>query len=361
MLCDAARTRRFQPTSRFLICYTFGGLRWDRAEGALQMSDMVNIGFIGCGGNARGHMRRLAEVPGARIVAVCDVVQDLADQAAAETGATAYTDHRAMLERSDLHAAYLSIPVFAHGAPENDVIDRGIPFLVEKPVAIDMPTARALEKRVRESGLITAVGYQLRYSGTADLARQLLASARVGLVSGRYWCASGAGDPTRWLRQMARSGGQLVEQATHTIDMMRFLAGEITEVHCASASQVLKEIDCPDFNAVNLKFASGAVGSLTTSWAFAQGWSNTNVLDILFEDQGLNWTYTRLTHLHGGQVEEHTLPTRSIDQIFVDAVRNGDGSEIRSPYSDAVVSLAVSLAMNESARTGAPVRISDMG
>lgn len=325
------------------------------------MADEVRVGFIGCGGNARGHMKRVREVTGARIVGVCDVVEELAARAAEETGADPCTDHRRLLEREDLDCVYISIPVFAHGQPELDVIERGLPFLVEKPVAIDMATAREIEARVRQKGLLSAVGYQLRYGGTVDLAKELLAGRRLGLVNGRYWCSSGAGNPRAWLRQMAKSGGQLVEQATHTIDMMRCLAGEITEVYCASTRQVLGEIDCPDFNAVALKFEGGAVGALTTSWAYAQGWGNANVLDILFEDAALNWTLGKLTLYKDGVVEEHTRPGPGIDEVFIDAVRAGDGSRIRSPYSDAVTSLAVSLAMNRSARQNAPVRVADVG
>jgi myo-inositol 2-dehydrogenase / D-chiro-inositol 1-dehydrogenase len=325
------------------------------------MASAVRIGFIGCGGNARGHMKRVQEVAGAKIVAVCDVVEELVTKAGEETASEAYTDHRRLLDRQDLDAVYISIPVYAHGDPELDTIDRGLPFLVEKPVAREMSTARKIEKKVRDSGLITAVGYQLRYAATGDAAREILAGRTIGLVNGKYWCNSGVGDPSRWLRQMAKSGGQLVEQATHTVDMMRFLAGEVTEVYCASTSQLLKEIDCPDFNAVSLKFANGAVGTLTTSWAFAQGWGNANVVDILFEDALLNWTHGKLTIYRNGEIEEISKAGPGIDEVFVNAVRTGDAAAIRSPYSDAVTSLALTLAMNVSAEENRPVRIEEMG
>ena len=306
-------------------------------------------------------MKRLGSLEKARIVAVCDVVEELANKAAEETGSDSYTDHRRMLERDDLQAVYISIPVFAHGQPERDTIAHGLPFLVEKPVAIDMQTAREIEALVEKAGLLTAVGYQLRYSHTVDLAKQELEGKRMGLVMGKYWCNSGVGDPSRWLRQMAKSGGQLVEQATHTIDMMRFLGGEISEVHCASASQVLTEIDCPDFNAVSIKFANGAVGTLTTSWVYEQGWGNTNIVDILYENLRLSWTFGKLTIWRDQEAHEQEGSGPSIDEVFVQAVLTGDQSLIRSPYSDAVKSLAVSLAMNESARRHAPVRPDEMG
>jgi myo-inositol 2-dehydrogenase / D-chiro-inositol 1-dehydrogenase len=154
---------------------------------------------------------------------------------------------------------------------------------------------------------------------------------------------------------MGRSGGQLVEQATHTIDMMRYLVGEVTEVYCASTNQVLKEIDCPDFNAVTLRFENGAVGSLSTSWASDIGWSNTNTVDIFYENSWLHWTAENLTNTTKEQTETESPGGPGLDEVFIEAVRTGDASRIRSPYSDAVQSLVVSLAMNESAREGRPV------
>ncbi|HIE30113.1 TPA: Gfo/Idh/MocA family oxidoreductase, partial [Candidatus Poribacteria bacterium] len=179
------------------------------------MSQEVKIGFIGCGGNAGGHMRTLMNMEDVRIVATCDIVEELAARAAEQCNAQAYTNHKAMLERDDLDGIYISIPVFAHGQPELDTIQRGLPFFVEKPVAINMETAKIVESAVSNSGIITCVGYQLRYTGATDIAKEVLAGKTISMVIGKYWSGSGRGDPSRWVRQMNKSGGQLVEQATH--------------------------------------------------------------------------------------------------------------------------------------------------
>jgi myo-inositol 2-dehydrogenase/D-chiro-inositol 1-dehydrogenase len=321
------------------------------------MAEVIRVGFIGGGGNARGHMRRVREVEGAQIAGVCDVVPELAREAGELAGAEAYTDHRALLDRGDLDAVFISIPVFAHGAPELDTIARGLPFLVEKPVALDLATATAIEAAARAKGVMVAVGYQLRYAGTVDVARERLARQRIGLVIGRYWCNSGSGDPDRWLRQMEKSGGQLVEQATHTIDMMRYLGGEIAEVFCYQTRQVLDQIDCPDFNACALRFENGAVGTLTTAWCYEPDWQNANIVDVLYENTRLCWSASRLTVVEGNEAREVTAPGPNIDEIFLRAVRERNPSLIRSPYEDGVRSLAVSLAMNESAASGQPVAV----
>ena len=318
----------------------------------------VKIGFIGCGGNANGHMRTLSNMEGVQIVGTCDVQETRANTAAENYNATPYADHRVLLERDDLDGVYLSLPVFAHGQPELDVIERGLPFLVEKPVAINMEIAHQIEEAVSAAALITCVGYQLRYCGSTQIVRQMLNGKAVNLVIGKYWCGSGRGGPGRWVVQMNMSGGQLVEQVTHTIDMMRYLVGEVEEVYAVQANRVLKEIDCPDNNSLTLKFTNGTIGSLTTSWSYdPKDWSNANVLDILYEDQLIHWDPAKVQVKADGAFVDKTAPGPSIDEVFVDAVRSGDGSKILSPYSDAVKSLAISLAANQSGQKNAPVQV----
>ncbi len=320
----------------------------------------IKIGFIGCGGNANGHMNQLAGIEGARVVAVCDIQAERAQSAAEKHDADPYTAHQVLLERDDLDAVYLSLPVFAHGQPELDVIERGLPFLVEKPVAINMDIAREVEAAVANAGLITCVGYQLRYLGSTKITQQILQDRTINMVVGKYWCSTGHGDPNAWLRQMDRSGGQLVEQATHTIDMMRYMGGEVETVYAMQANRFLKETDCPDANSVSLQFASGAIGSLTATWAYAGDWSNANILDLLYEGELLNWNPSRVLVQEDGDWVDKTEPSPTIDEIFVNAVRNGDGSSILSPYSDAVKTLAISLAANQSAQENRPIAISEI-
>ena len=320
----------------------------------------VKIGFIGCGGNANGHMNQLAGIEGARVVAVCDLQVERAQSAAEKHKADSYTAHQALLERDDLDAVYLSLPVFAHGQPELDVIERGLPFLVEKPVAINMDIAREVEAAVSNAGLLTCVGYQLRYLGSTKITQQILQGRTINMVVGKYWCSTGHGDPNAWLRQMNKSGGQLVEQATHTIDMMRYMGGEVETVYAMQANRFLKKTDCPDANSVSLQFTSGAVGSLTATWAYAGDWSNANVLDLLYEEELLNWNPSRVLVQEDGEWVDKTEPSPTIDEVFVDAVRSGDASSILSPYSDAVKTLAISLAANQSAQENRPVAISEI-
>ena len=333
------------------------------ARAARGTDHTIHIGFIGCGGNARGHMRSLGNVPGARIVGVCDVVPETAQQAAGQTGAQPYTEYNALLERDDLDAVYISLPVFAHGAPEMAVIERGLPMLVEKPVALDMATAREIETAVTKANLLTCVGYQLRYRGSAEAAKRLLSAhdaGPLGIVHGSYWCGTGRQHGATWRTQRSKSGGQILEQATHTLDMMRFLAGEVDEVFAYFGRAILGEGhgDAPDVHGVTLKFESGAVGTLSATWALdPKDWSHANVLQIGYGARRMVWKVDALSVTDDMLTSEPDRPTDgNIDAIFVDAVRTGDRVTLRSDYAEGVKSLALCLAINESARLNRPVR-----
>lgn len=319
--------------------------------------ERVKIGIVGCGGNARGHMRRLKQLPQAEIVAVCDIAEAAAQKAAQEFGGMPYTDYHRLLERDDLDAVYLSLPVFAHGEPELDTIARGLPFFVEKPVARDLPTAARVLAALRRQPVLTCVGYQLRYLAPAQATRRLLANREIGLVEGHYWCGSGRG--SGWQVKMALSGGQLVEQATHTLDLMRYFAGEVAEVFSWQSNRVLRGIDCPDVYSVALRFASGAVGTLSTAWHLdPSDWNEANILNITFEGSRVRWTAGSATLVpESADFDGGGNPSPSIDEVFVRAVQANEPSLILSPYEDAVKSLAISLAANESARLGQPIRV----
>ena len=323
------------------------------------MPDVVKVGFIGCGGNAKGHMRSVATLENAKIVATCDVVQPLADSAAESFDCKPYTDMEAMMDTEKPDAVYISIPVHVHGAPERAAIERGIPFLVEKPVARDMETAKQVEAAVEKASLITAVGYQLRYYGAADAAKAILDGKTISLAIARYISGTGRGDPGKWTRHMAKSGGQVLEQATHTVDMMRYLVGEVKEVFCKSASVMLDEIDCPDTTLVTFAFENGALGSLACSWAYdPRDWTNANLLDVCYDQCLLQFGGGKLTVREENEARQiEPGPNQSIDAVFVSAVQAGDGSAIRSPYSDGLKSMAVSLAALESAETGQVVSL----
>ena len=319
--------------------------------------DNVKVGFIGAGDNAGGHMEQVNGIEGTKIVAVCDVVKERAVERAAQYEAKAYTDHRAMLDQVEVDALYVSVPPFAHTDAELIAAEKGVHLFVEKPVALTLEKALEINRAIERAGVLSCVGYQLRYLETVDRAKQFLRGRTVAMVTSNRW---GGVPPTPWWKVMAESGGQLVEQTTHLVDMIRCLTGEIVEVYANYALRTLHDVegfDIPDVGALCFRFESGAVGSLTTSCALNEGGGVID-LNILVKDAVLKWGVESISADPGEypELEEELALAPSIDAVFIEAVKTGDGSKIRSPYSDALRSLDVTLAANRSAREGKPVQ-----
>jgi predicted dehydrogenase len=323
----------------------------------------LKIGFIGSGGLAKHHMGQVTRNGKAVVAAISDVYAYAMKDPAERYGARTYSNHRDMLESETLDAVYVAVPPFAHGDIERDLCRAKLPFFVQKPVAKDMEIAREIEGLVRDAGIVTCVGYQLRYLPTAQRLKRILADKKVGMGAGRYWCGFTQEVTRGWLIQKEMSGGQIIEQTTHLLDMIRFLAGEITEVYGYETKMLAGGGDCPDANAALLKLASGGAVTITSSWGTgsAGDWSQANRLQLFWDLYRADWSPDSLELSPKFAFEEEAPePGREIDDAFLEAVRTGDGSAILSPYAEGVKSLAVSVAIDRSSETGNPVKTSEV-
>jgi myo-inositol 2-dehydrogenase / D-chiro-inositol 1-dehydrogenase len=338
--------------------------------------EKARVGFIGSGGMAEAHLQGLPSFPDVEIAAFCDVAPAKAEKLAAQYGAKAYSDPKAMFADQRLDCVYVLLPPFAHGDAELAAIEAKVPFFVEKPIGLDLPRLREIAAGVREANLITAVGYMTRYRKSVQRAREVFQQdppiiAYGGWLGGRPR-GSGAGDGIgSWWVQRSKSGGQFVEQVTHTVDLVRYLLGDVEEVftHATRAFNKSKpdtppNYDIEDASVVNMKFKSGAIANIMASCATGVGGGVTlNVFSenhaALFEGWGHN---LRLLSKAGEETREETIPgEESIfsieDRAFIDAVKSGNRSGIRTDYADGLKTAEVALAANRSMETGEPVRL----
>lgn len=319
----------------------------------------VRVGFVGAGGIANAHMNALQIVDDVQIVAVADVDQDRAESAAGRFVARAYPDCTDMLDSERLDALYVCVPPFAHEMQELSAAERGIHLFVEKPVAVTMEKARQVRDAVLRNKIVSAVGYHWRYQSNTDRARDILRNRRVAMVMG-YWMGGFPG--VSWWRRMDLSGGQMVEQTTHIFDLARYLCGEIVEVYAAYANRCSRGIDrfdISDVGTATLKFADGMVGTISNTTLLST--PHTVGLHLVAPDLVLE-IHGDLKVIEPGHTEIFTGGVNAMleeNRAFIEAVRSGDASGIRSTYEDATRTLAVTLACNESARTGAPVRVAE--
>lgn len=317
-----------------------------------KVMDKVKLGFIGAGGIAHRHFDVLATMQDVVITAIADPDPVRAQEAAARLNATPYADHQTMLAGEDLDAVFICIPPFAHGAPEQACLARRLPFLVEKPLSLDLAVAEEIAAAVERAAVVTAVGYHWRYLDTVDEARKHLASNPPHLIQG-FWIDQTP--PPQWWWREDKSGGQIVEQATHLIDTARFLAGDVTEVFGVSARRDRDDfvgLTGPTASAATLKFASGAVASLAATcllrWSHRVGlhvYSDSMAIELSEHDIMVDVGQGRPLRAAQGD------PVWRQDRDFIDAVM-GRENRIRCPYPEALKTHRVALAVSHAARDG---------
>lgn len=319
----------------------------------------VKIGFVGAGGIANAHLSALQAVEDVQIAAVADLDRARAESTAARFVARAYPDAKDMLASERLDALYVCVPPYAHDDQELLAAEKGIHLFVEKPVSVSLEKAREVRAAVRKSKIVTAVGYHWRYQSSTDRARQALKGRKISMVLG-YWMGGFPG--VLWWRRMEQSGGQMVEQTTHIFDLARYLCGDISEVYATYATRELG--DTPEFNisdvgTATIRFANGVVGTISNTCILSVPYTvglHVIARDLVMEIHGdLKVIEPGHTEIFTGGVN----PMIEESKAFIHAVKTGDTSLIRSSYDDAVKTLAVTLACNESARTKQPVRVED--
>jgi myo-inositol 2-dehydrogenase / D-chiro-inositol 1-dehydrogenase len=317
----------------------------------------VRVGFVGAGGIAITHMNLLQMIEEVQIAAISDSNRARADSAASRFLAKPYTDCQQMLKDESLDALYVCVPPFAHEGQEIAAAEKGIHLFLEKPVGLEAQSVREAGAAIAKAGVVSAVGYHWRYQANTRRAAEMLQGKTIGMVQG-YWM--GGLPEVYWWRRYEQSGGQVVEQATHIYDLARYLCGEIEEVYAAYARRNFE--DMADFNgydvgAVTLKFAGGAVGTMSNTCML--NISYTVGLHIITQDLVLE-IHGDLKAIEPGHTQVFTggsPPMFEENRAFIHAVKTGDRSGVLSDYADAARTLAVTLACNESAASDSPVKV----
>ena len=324
------------------------------------MSD-VKVGFVGTGGMANAHISQVDTIEEATIVAFCDIEEERAKVAADRYGGQYYTDARRLIDETEVDAIYFCLPPFAHTDIERLAADSGRHIFVEKPVSMTIDHGLSVLEAVNKNSVISGVGYQGRYQNSEIALRDYLKDKTIGMVVSHRWGGI-AGGSDHWWRVMEKSGGMLHEQATHQVDMIRYLAGEITEVYKLSAMKINTDQPnhtIPDAEVVSLKFASGAVGQITTTCALTGGGGSMRT-DFILEDHQivqLGWGNFEIQPQNFDTIEISTDPQLGVDQAFIQAIQTNNQSLIKSSYADGLQSALVSICANQSSEEGKPVAV----
>jgi predicted dehydrogenase len=207
----------------------------------------------------RNHLRVLSSQPGCVLVAVADPVADALDAATAQSGAQGFAEPLAMIAEADLDAVVIAAPTTAHVPLALAAIERGIPVLVEKPLAATVQEAMRIVDASRQRGVRVQVGHVERFNpAVLELGRLLEA----GWLSSVYAIASRRAGP---FPARIRDVGVTVDLATHDVDILSWIAGERPVRVYAELAQRLHATH-EDLLFGLLHFPSGATGMLDVNW-----------------------------------------------------------------------------------------------
>jgi len=330
----------------------------------------LRLGFIGCGGITRAHLADgLATFPDVEFVGWCDVNLKAATELASQHGGKPFAETGAMLDATSPDAVYIMLPPFAHGKAENAVLDRHLPFFVEKPIHIRFSEARKIARRAGKLGVITGVGYMNRFRAGIQRVKSLLQKQPLVMLYGG-WIGGG---PTvyesiwKWWVQKDKSGGQLLEQTTHTTDLALYLGGPVKEVFAVPVVKRLKRppfFTIEDASMVTLRYASGAVGNLMSSVATRVGGDvYLTVLGTNFRADYAGWIHNlelQLPNQEKAQIPGEPKIFGLEDRAFIDSVRKGKPHPILATYQEGLAAAAIAEAAHQSFVTGKAIRISDL-
>ncbi len=357
------------------------------------MAKQIRLVFIGAGrvnfGGGEGpwnHAARFERIPDVRCVGVADVDLPKAEGALAARRAGPYAeawaetrafgDWRQMIEQLRPDAAVVGLTPMTHGHadPPRDIeiglARAGVAMLVEKPLSNADPAVVAkVADELRAAGAIVSVAYMFRYSAAIQEMRKVLAAAPGGpkVLLARYDCAYSEIASANWW-DITRCGGPIVEQATHFLDLARYLCGEVEldsvqvkRIKADDPAGALTDLPAgPDGRPIDIdipldrrvpratlaqwRFQSGAIGSLAHAVLLhdkkyesaIEVWSD-GVRCILadpYNDCRLGVRVSGDEETHWRSFDDDSYLAE--DQAFIEAVRTGDASGIRSSYDDAL-------------------------
>ncbi|MFB3826591.1 MAG: Gfo/Idh/MocA family protein [Bryobacteraceae bacterium] len=197
-------------------------------------SSTLRVAMVGVGNRGSGALLpAILEVPGAQVVAVCDIIPERAEKAAAMVAAKGgsaqtYTDFRKMLdERKDIDAVMVATPDWTHKDIDIAVLEVGRHLYAEKPLALTAADCRAVATAARQAKGVMQVGFQLRHDPNRNAAENFIHSGGIGKVLMCHGIRHGGDLPRNipWYFDKTKDGDIMVDQGIHILDLFTWAIG----------------------------------------------------------------------------------------------------------------------------------------
>lgn len=234
---------------------------------------MLRVALVGCGRIAKRHSELLGnnQIQGASLVAVCDKVLSKAKKISDLFSVPCFEDMNEMMKSVDVDAVVVLTESGNHADHVIQLSKFGKHILVEKPMALTLDDADAMIEACDKSGCKLFVIKQNRFNVPVVKAREALEEGRFGkMVLGTVrvrWCRPQAYyDQDSWRGTWAYDGGVLTNQASHHVDLLEWMMGDVESVF-AKSTTALVDIEAEDTAIVTIKFKNGALGIIEATTA----------------------------------------------------------------------------------------------
>ena len=317
----------------------------------------LRVGLLGCGGIAARHAGAVTALSDRMQLVACAGRDALKVRTFSEKiGAVPYTDFRRMLDVEKLDLMIVALPPYAHEGEVEAAARAGVHLLVEKPIALGMERAESMVRAAAGAGIIAACGFMYRFGDAVarwDAAARAGETGRAGLFVGQFHCNALHAE---WWRERAKSGGQMVEQLIHIVDLARHQLGEPQSVYARTANffhRGVERYDSDDTSAIVLGYDDGRIGVLNaTNGAIPGQWDKLwQVVGERMTGRFTGWNAGVLTHTSTPlRVEEIDTQTDVfVAQLADIAAAIAEGRQPRVPLADGAATLRIVLAARRSA------------
>ena len=233
---------------------------------------MHKFALVGCGRISGKHIEALQQIEKegkARLVACCDPVAERAKTAAEVANCKAWYDYESMLKGEDIDIVSICTPSGLH--PKHTILaaEHGKHVLCEKPSGTKLAEVDAAIDACDKAGIRYFVVKQNRFNKTVQMLRKALDAGRFGriymITSNVFWTRpQDYYDQARWRGAWEFDGGCLCNQAAHYVDLVQWIGGAVESVQSFSGT-LARRIEAEDTIVVNLRFRSGALGSINVT------------------------------------------------------------------------------------------------
>ena len=237
----------------------------------------MNVGIIGTGAISHKHAEAYRNI-GYRLTVCTDVDHEAGTRFAERHGAQFVPSYEEVCRHPSVD--YVDVCTFPDFRLQPLLVcaEAGKHIQVQKPISTSLETARRMVETARRAGILLGVVSQHRFDDASLFLSRAIAAGRLGRLIECDCYVKWYRSPEYYARPIKGSwktegGGALMNQAIHQIDILRWLAGPVTEVAAFWQLGALHRIESEDVVNAVVRYASGATGAIQASTAFWPGYS----------------------------------------------------------------------------------------